>query len=140
MSLADGLPGVVLGGVKGPIALGRLLAKVENSAGVVTPNYKKLKRIEYELSFVFIYKSHIKFGMIYEYSIKNCNDLRSNIIVSCLNNCCIGAAPRNKTQLERRDAHINRHVIFARLFTNKTRQTEKALQKYIRFKTVWSLH
>ena len=136
MSLEDDLPGVVLGGVKGPIALGRLLANVENSAGVVTPNYKKLKRIEYELSFVFIYKSHIKFGMIYEYSIKNCNDLRSNIIVSCLNNCCIGAAPRNKTQLERRDAHINRHVIFARLFTNKTRQTEKALQKYIRSKTV----
>ena len=130
------MPGVVLGGVKGPIALGRLFAKVENSAGVAAPNYKKLKRIEYELSIVFIFKSHIKFGMRYEYSIKNCNDLRSNIIVSCPNNCCIGATLRNKTQLERRDAHINRHVIFACLFTNKTRQAEKALQKYIGLKTV----
>ena len=94
------------------------------------------KSIKCELGIVFIFQSHIKFGMMHEYSIKNCNDLGSNINVSCPTNCCIGVTLRNRTQLERRDAHINRHVIFAHLFTNKTRQREKALQQYILFKTV----
>ena len=38
--------------------------------------------------------------MMHEYSIKNCNDLRSNINVSCPTNCCIGVTPKNKTAKE----------------------------------------
>ena len=38
--------------------------------------------------------------MMHEYSIKNCDDLGSNINVSCPTNCCIGVTPKNKTAKE----------------------------------------
>ena len=38
--------------------------------------------------------------MMHEYSIKNCDDLGSNINVSCPTNCCIEATLRNKTAKE----------------------------------------